>query len=965
MLPEALVLLGITTVLLVLADNSWATVNVVRFPSGTPVQVCQPNDTNSSCGGSGGSGTPGGSKSDIQFYDTNGTLQIFGGNSGLVYTGTGSTAGNVGIGTASPTALFQVGGTGNVGVNSTNPGQTLDVSGTTRSTMFIAGTGGITLGGVNNTTWPSGTSQWTGTSPIYYNGNVGINSTTPGQALDVAGSVQATNFIGAGTGLTGTASSLSIGGNSATTTALASSPTNCTSNQAPTGINASGTAQNCTAFYLNSNPSSYIALTALNGVSPITYNSSNGNIGINTTGTWNGNTVTSTTVSTINGQITNTAPITLSGSGTSGSPYNVGINTTGTWNGNSATVQTINGLITNGSNVTISGSGTSASPYSIASSGGGGSNQWVYSSSGNIGLSTTSAVGVGTTYVGGTGEGEFTVMGGNVGIGTWVPAVPLHVVASEADAILQDSTLTNRTFMGFYNETANAGSYSLFGREGSAGGSLFNGTSPYATVFGSFNGTAPFQFAVNKTNGDNIVMTIVSSGNVGIGTTNPLGKLIAWGGNVGIGTNVPGQALDVTGTIRTTNFTMTGQTPVSGYVLTASDSAGDTAWSPAGGIAGWTVSGTNVYTTTGSNNVGIGTSTPQGGLVVTNGNVGIGTWAPAPGTVLDVEGTLSTSFFAGNVGIGTLTPDIPYAKFNVKKTASPQQQLESGAYLNWTLPASSTLVSMGLSSYIVDTGSAASSGGHLIGIFGRAVDNSASQVPFYGTEGRSDCSAPADGCTGLFGIANWADSNSGNSTVRANNTVGLTTQAGQFNYDGVTPRTSGTGNTYGIVVGTNYGGLYNIGVVVDSQTSGIADFGEVIYPSSSGALWLNPNSEGGTMGDHIFWGSNGTTDLYENSQNILQTDGGLLIANNVGIGTATATTDALMVKGSMQLLGNLAGGTTGNIGIGTATTGAGATCDSKCNTAGQRCAFGFNKTSVSMVPCSTSMVGDCVCLPVT
>src|SRR5476651_2251478 len=53
-------------------------------------------------------------------------------------------------------------------------------------------------------------------------------------------------------------------------------------------------------------------------------------------------------------------------------------------------------------------------------------------------------------------------------------------------------------------------------------------------------------------------------------------------------------------------------------------------------------------------NVGIGTATPQGAFVVTNGNVGIGTWSP--GGLLDVEGTLSKVILGGNVGIGSNNP---------------------------------------------------------------------------------------------------------------------------------------------------------------------------------------------------------------------------------------------------------------------------------------------------------------------
>ena len=76
-----------------LCSTSWATVPVERFPSGTPVQVCQPSDTNSNCGGGGSAWTL-----------TDGTNTIA--NVGQV-TVTGAT-----VGGSSPNATLTITGAG-------------------------------------------------------------------------------------------------------------------------------------------------------------------------------------------------------------------------------------------------------------------------------------------------------------------------------------------------------------------------------------------------------------------------------------------------------------------------------------------------------------------------------------------------------------------------------------------------------------------------------------------------------------------------------------------------------------------------------------------------------------------------------------------------------------------------------------------------------------------------------------
>ncbi len=133
--------------------------------------------------------------------------------------------GNVGIGTTSPTHTLNVQGTANITGDLFLPTQSL---GGCSGKLITSADGNITCG-----TDQTGGMDYT---------NVAM--TNKSNTFD--GTVTATSFSGAGTGLSGTANSLSIGGNAATAAALASNPSDCSAVQYARGITASGAAEGCT-----------------------------------------------------------------------------------------------------------------------------------------------------------------------------------------------------------------------------------------------------------------------------------------------------------------------------------------------------------------------------------------------------------------------------------------------------------------------------------------------------------------------------------------------------------------------------------------------------------------------------------------------------------------------------------------------------------------------------------------------
>ncbi len=660
---------------------------------------------------------------------------------------------------------------GNVGIGSLSPGQALDVTGTARMTGFIltgngAAAGNVLVGnGVGIGTWmpastlatSAGTNYWlndtagnVGISTFYA---VGIGTTFVGGTNEAAFSIMKGN-VGIGTWIpngNNNGGLLDIG--NATTGDIEIDNTGDMTIGGQLSVNGQGIFADGTistqGFFTSTAPAIQGAsgggdadfLLTNGGSAGLPANSSGAGLQIEGAFTTAGGgthpliagaAIFPMAITSGGASITNTAALYIDSAGSAtvtGQKFalwvNSGISDFGGNVGISSTAPgqllDVQGTIrTKG--LTLTGNGAAAGNVLVGNGVGVGtwmpantlasSNFWLNNGGGNIGISTAYAVGIGTSFIGGTGEASFAVMNGNMGIGTWVPAKPFSVTG---DAFLKGNIGIGTTFVGGANESAltvmngNVGigtwlpgtALSVYGSgpahfgppsgivsqngislfaDGILNNPIISSSTLEAIATGGSSPTI-FRWGPVYVNGSSISGYLGYSGGapypdinltsanadlyLGTGTsaTDIVVKDIS--GNVGIGSLSPGQTLDVQGTVRAIGFTMSGQTPISGYVMTSLDSVGDVTWSSPGAVGGWTVSGNNVYETS-NGNVGIGTTNPFGGNLIVNGgsNVGIGTLVP--GQLLDVKGTVRFlgEIVNGNVGIGTAALQAAFAVAN-------------------------------------------------------------------------------------------------------------------------------------------------------------------------------------------------------------------------------------------------------------------------------------------------------------
>jgi len=216
-------------------------------------------------------------------------------------------------------------------------------------------------------------------------------------------------------------------------------------------------------------------------------------------------------------------------------------------------------------------------------------------------------------------------------IGEYSTAIGAYTTASGGASMAMGYTTTASggasTAMG-YNTIASAEDATAMGWSTNASGAFSTAMGGYTTASGTVSAAMGWHSTA-----ESYISMAIGRYNVGGGTadswvsTDPLFEIgngassgskanavtVLKNGNVGIGTATPGYPLEVAGEVK-----ITGGSPGAGKVLT-SDASGLASWQTSAASGGWT-SGTGVvYTTTPTDKVGIGTSTPEFKLSLDDG----------------------------------------------------------------------------------------------------------------------------------------------------------------------------------------------------------------------------------------------------------------------------------------------------------------------------------------------------------
>ncbi|MDO8497469.1 MAG: VCBS repeat-containing protein [bacterium] len=632
-------------------------------------------------------------------------------------------SGNVGVGLTNPGGLFNVGigqtaglvvlANGNVGVGLTNPSYKLDVNGTIRGDFFLDSSN--VAYGID----PAGTSNFGGYSLKvtggallgYDSGNVGIGATTTNSKLAVAGGISIGTTVQSSSFLMATAPSggLLVEGNVGIGTTSPLYKLHLTGSvgdylsytyNTATGSTAQG------AFIRIDGTGNILTLNA-SGSDIVTISPQAATFNVPTSFTSSGDVAIAYDINfnnPVSSYIKSQAPLYVQ----SGESFNSDDLTLRSFNYGDIVLEAGVGVTSAGGTIRFNDSnikGTTVNPipfsstfgeintYSLnfgstaslvnalntsySAAGGGAGGVWRLTGSNLYPASTTYAVGIGTTA---PGTAKLAVMGGNVGIGNTAPAGLLNVgVGSSSLIVLSSGNVgIGTTGPGAKLEVKGSGVGTVligeWGGSSNYGAIGFNGS--LATGNANFYSliTAGSTLYINRgTGGDisfrenNVDQMVIktSTGNVGIGSTNPLAALHIQGSITGeqlrlddiSTTGSPFLTFFQAGTRRAfiqsndTNDNLIFASEYGDISFKAASSAGsdtDTEYMriKAGGNVG--IGLTNPG---GLFNVGIGQT--SGLTVLSNGNVGIGTSSPI--SLFDVNRKFNI-LAGGNVGIGITAP---------------------------------------------------------------------------------------------------------------------------------------------------------------------------------------------------------------------------------------------------------------------------------------------------------------------